>query len=1195
LFLDVKASILANELYIRKRLKSLSLLCELSLDEQDRNYLADQLRCIIDQRGPSEATRNIREHYPALLASYLVLQGIYGYDRGDYWGDVCRRVNLPPDNYTAWWGLAFRGFLQEQNLPTFDWLHGFKNLIPILAHGGVPNSCLPEFFAVVLSPTARNAQLNGIDAEELLAMLRHRLADDSIVSKPVGRFLLHGGEVSYDFVNRCLEMARAAFQENHRLSAADLGLPERVVEAFHQWLDHQTTDSSDDKAPQHVPIRRPRLLLDVWAEGVCLELPPQDLYGANPQWRVQLADRLQALSCSDSHTIVVERPFESLQVALEQHGNELRRWEFRGLSSTSPVILFRAATGQLMQGGVAIADDAVSIITAPGSTLTWKSGRPLDRAADYAPLPLGWSRCGGCLLRLPPVADKLEWHLEGKSNVAIDLGERVIMQLVGATRCSSPYETNVEVPLFFDSAPILELRLDGNRESALLEHRLSIRALGPSSPSSIQVRTVRDLDYEISDDALRIPLSQPSLLGPAACGSWQITLRGQLGKDARTAFRVPPAFHLELLRETAEPRLRLRPVTSARLTSWQGSGWQAVASDSGVFDIDFVGMRKTLDLQMHIAATEREAVVPLTVSVDRWRWRLAGVVDRDQWCDEMIECSVEQMEGVDNACLLADVSPARTWRDRVSLEMLDSDMRCLASLEPAHGGSDSVRFDLRPFVETIRQLGVTARVTMVVTSAVQSVATWRREVLMLQRSWIVRDVRATARRDDAQWLIEVSWSGESVLPHRRLRLWSQWRPWEAPQSFPIPEADANRTTLALPVERVVPGAYWVELYVHDPWRRSIEQQPDAAADNVALVRIGTPHDMEAYLATLEPSAVTCVESYLASASTGPAQLSLLYPMRDVLREEDTPVLLELLLQLSEPHLRDRDETSTIYEFVSPFVLSQHGNRLLACICERAQRMRPEERPRLIRTCLQLGLLQSAELFEQRATVSKEVRERLWQLWPPLACFLCDPASPEDIDEAERMLGREAVARLIGHAQPLGIALKDAELKWPAAVIQAQLEWLKIMPAALLDDASFQTALANTLVALPPATAQRIECEKWLQQELSPLTAAVNLALEKGLLLSSLGAALRHCRPQHDPIVLALAWLPYAIGSIAALTCALAPSRGRRHISGLSGKQLRVLLLAAWERAPKLLTYDLCACQILLGQAETTSILEGTTV
>ena len=73
-------------------LAAADLVGDLDLTEEDCSTLASHLRNCIEQEGVIPGTRRLRERAPCSVACFLVLQGIYGYREGDFWGAVDRAI-----------------------------------------------------------------------------------------------------------------------------------------------------------------------------------------------------------------------------------------------------------------------------------------------------------------------------------------------------------------------------------------------------------------------------------------------------------------------------------------------------------------------------------------------------------------------------------------------------------------------------------------------------------------------------------------------------------------------------------------------------------------------------------------------------------------------------------------------------------------------------------------------------------------------------------------------------------------------------------------------------------------------------------------------------------------------------------------------------------------------------------------------
>lgn len=81
-------------------------------------------------------------------------QGVYGYQGGDYWSEVVQATGL--SSGSTWQiGQAFEKILEELGLPLFYDMraeaHRYVSLV--LAHGGIPDYCLPDFFNNMLQPS----------------------------------------------------------------------------------------------------------------------------------------------------------------------------------------------------------------------------------------------------------------------------------------------------------------------------------------------------------------------------------------------------------------------------------------------------------------------------------------------------------------------------------------------------------------------------------------------------------------------------------------------------------------------------------------------------------------------------------------------------------------------------------------------------------------------------------------------------------------------------------------------------------------------------------------------------------------------------------------------------------------------------------------------------------------------------------
>lgn len=125
-----------------------NLLGEIPLSEEDVTWLDAEVRACL-QQGARLATQFLVHKAPLSFATFLVWQGIRGYRDGDFWSAVHTATGVAEVGYQTVWGQAFLKTLLKYHLLTATDDPGFAYVGPILLHGGVPDSCLPEYFREV--------------------------------------------------------------------------------------------------------------------------------------------------------------------------------------------------------------------------------------------------------------------------------------------------------------------------------------------------------------------------------------------------------------------------------------------------------------------------------------------------------------------------------------------------------------------------------------------------------------------------------------------------------------------------------------------------------------------------------------------------------------------------------------------------------------------------------------------------------------------------------------------------------------------------------------------------------------------------------------------------------------------------------------------------------------------------------------
>jgi len=169
------SNLLQCEARLCEEIHNVDLLGQTALSPEDLDHLGTLIRQRISP-NISEGTRFLGREAPTCLTCFLVWTGIVGYRDGDYWSAVRESTGLVEGpNWERRWGQIFLDFLETNDLPRFDIEGGLTYVTPILTHGGIPNSCLSEYFEKVLLPLIQRDLIDPTDLEEIiheLAILR---------------------------------------------------------------------------------------------------------------------------------------------------------------------------------------------------------------------------------------------------------------------------------------------------------------------------------------------------------------------------------------------------------------------------------------------------------------------------------------------------------------------------------------------------------------------------------------------------------------------------------------------------------------------------------------------------------------------------------------------------------------------------------------------------------------------------------------------------------------------------------------------------------------------------------------------------------------------------------------------------------------------------------------------------------------
>lgn len=299
-----------------RQLTGKRLICEMPFGQDD----VEQLRRFLLPKGIQAWS------HPTLAAMMTVGIGIYHYNRGNFWSEF---PGLDSSGDQSRWGQKFVAFLNDRNsLETFRSVKeegGHPYLGPILAHGGIPQTCLPDFFSLITRYGDREQS-----GQDLIETIKSKTLH---VDRPVQRFIKYGGEVAEDFVSRFLALWQC--YERGDMSAK-CNLPGRVVEEFSTWWpNHKPKRRNDSKR-----MPKPELRIEPSGQGVFLYLPRCDGYpdiAVNALWRTLGKE----WAVTRAHEIPLTEPRSTWEVSCVG-----RVYTLEGPADEIPVLFFEPDTGK---------------------------------------------------------------------------------------------------------------------------------------------------------------------------------------------------------------------------------------------------------------------------------------------------------------------------------------------------------------------------------------------------------------------------------------------------------------------------------------------------------------------------------------------------------------------------------------------------------------------------------------------------------------------------------------------------------------------------------------------------------------------------------------------------------------------------------------------------------------------------------
>lgn len=1013
---------------LRDRLGGRRLVAEIGIDPDVYRTTTRALQKVLANSLDAYPER-LASGYPALTATYLVAHGVYQYNAGDYWsGQAVHQMNRELG------GPAFEKAVRHLGLETFTNLLGSEKALrfitPILAHGGIPKYCLDDFFALLLKDLGEGSA----DATDLLAVWRTRKTRFQNIDRPVQRFLLHGGELAVDLIDRCIDLVREHSRSGIVLSPEDAGLPSYVVRAFAR---------RDDKTPKGrsrpaTTAGRPTISLDPWtAQGPQLTLPAVDSAVAHAAWHIQ-GDQRSRVSAGPQTVQIPLNPAPTWGVELASlDKGVIRQTSFEGLDPL-PALFFDPDSGRLLSAASGLRLRSVWVL-APDQTRYEASDRKGSSAAliepEVLPEPSGsWS---GYAIRCFDLAGITALQVTPPGSAA----PHTVRMLAAAERPEL-----IEDPLpgvtTADGLPVLPAVPSIRLPHAALDHldqwrlRISLRDGGGTAPVTVGARSVTDEQGVIALHDL-LPNSDLTAI--------DLVVQGPLGSDLRTSCAIVAGLEVN-----RPDRLLFPGDKTSGVTIHTGPGClvDGRRGEDGLH-LDVPGHGDEIELHITAGSTS----IDVLIRIPRVQWGLSTIDDPvTQVGAEVVTARADDV--IDGHLTALVVHTGDSGHDlTLALHHRDSSPLQKSDTYTASGREGRWVFDLARFRDTVKA-SADSTLDFVLFIGMRPVT-----VARLRASLAIGEVTATSRWVEGFTSIRLDYDEPRAVKDRVLRLWSRDRPWDEPVGAPIPDGQLGFAEIT-GYDSIPPGEYRAELAIDDGW--GSPKRPGRGAAHTAEITVGTHFDRQNYLNALNPDDPTAVLE--VAASTGwiarhldEAELAKVGPL----------ALTAALHAITDD--RGHDLSSPRFSAIGSLLTADKtcfAKTITSAVTD--GRCTPTEATRVA-----LELIDRLDPPDLRTSISSEMRG-LWQTCP-LAAIRLDLTPTLSGEQAARLDEFLGWAPDADEPIPTGEPVNQMFAAMPPETLRAIQTQIDLVPRRILDIDSLVAANFEWLLA---ASSEVADVQRW---------------------------------------------------------------------------------------------------------------------
>lgn len=826
----------------------ISLVTELAVPSDEVDSLLEALGTLMVHRR--QRLMRVLPAVPACVAVSMTAAAIEVYEGGSFWPGFFERLGCHGgQDAQSMWGNAFHHAIDRFELPKFR-ADDRRHIGPILAHAGIPNYCLPDYFTS-LDMAMRKV---GADAAAVAAWALPRV-DTALanIDVPVRHFLSRGDEFAVDFIDRSMDLL---IRLNRNDNPAAARLPGRVVNAAREYLEGLAARGRGSYTSREtVSESRAKLTLDTAEGELVLTLPAMPRVDEDVTWLISVGDRTDRVTPAKQMggtsigireaTFPVRRPTKSIRIAAEG----IDRSQEIDLVDADDPILFFSDEGAPLAGNLPLPGAQVWALYA----LPTGTNEPAfaERIVGDQQAPLGWSG----------------WHLS-----LVDLKGTPNLRLT-------------------DASPVHSVRNDARVALETISVADHVRAAGQPVhvarptlhiPDGIDAEwhltvvdvargaTVVDRVVESSADVHDTADPFEGLASPVV-GQFSVTMRGPLGKGVSRTVAIAEGLAVE--------------VSTALRTFVRGGLDDARALLSGrdltighqVLDFGADSIEKSTWVSAHSSSLEILVTPPamaVALAADgvpgRWEHRALAVASED----------------VARTSLFVRLPRSGSAQVHV-VDDAGSRVQILEESTGSTSGGHQAAFSLREISDTVAKYG----------SCTIEVGDER----PIRLARIAPRTLAQGALDAPGGVQLTDFAGGSVAA----RVWSLFEPWLDPADVSVP----TDGSITVPHRLASCGALAVALRAVDPW---VPADPPAYPGSDALFvwrtvpDDGSTHTLALAGATVDPEPLPADQAWalLAMQAHAPRRLyrsSVMDRLTERLRERPTEAHLALALQGRDHH------------------------------------------------------------------------------------------------------------------------------------------------------------------------------------------------------------------------------------------------------------------------------------------------------